>query len=70
MIHVAGPYVDGVQRCARCDDVLCDYRNAAWPDGQDPPEGFAEGAHVKIDKFDYLTQMTTTAEPPDCWRVF
>lgn len=32
MIHKAGPLIDGVQRCTRCDAILTDYRGAQVPD--------------------------------------
>jgi len=47
--HIAGPYRDLVQHCARCGVLLCDDRNAAWPVGDPAPKGWAEGALVCVD---------------------
>ncbi len=69
MIHVAGPFVEWQQRCARCGAMLNDYRNAAWPKGQPAPTGFVEGACVEVFKQEYMTAMTVVDTPPDCEPV-
>jgi hypothetical protein len=43
LIHLAGPYRDGVQGCVRCGIQIADDRLAQWPEGQSPPVGWAEG---------------------------
>lgn len=48
MIHIAGEYVDLVQRCVRCGTVMTDNRGANYPEGQPPPGAWTEGAHVEI----------------------
>ena len=47
-IHVAGEYISGLQRCTRCDAVICDDRDAQVPEGQGFPSGFATGIFVSI----------------------
>lgn len=32
-----------VQRCLICGEIISDYRNAMWPNGQDPPKGWGSG---------------------------
>lgn len=41
--HIVGPFEGGMQFCIICGKVICDYRNACWPSGQEPPQGFSEG---------------------------
>jgi hypothetical protein len=48
--HLAGPYKDLVQVCTRCDEVLTDNRNAAWPVRQDEPRGWKEGTEVVVER--------------------
>lgn len=43
IVHNAGRMVDLVQRCTRCGAVICDYRNAVVPVGEELGSGFAEG---------------------------
>lgn len=69
MIHVAGPLVDWVQRCTRCDVILHDYRGAMMPVGQKPLTGFEEGAHVDMETHPGFRAQTVTEDPPDCERV-
>lgn len=69
MIHVAGPFEDWVQRCSHCNIVLCDYRDAAWPEDQDPPSGFREGEFVQVEKVQYMTSMQVVEGPRDCERI-
>lgn len=48
--HVMGPLHQGVQECARCGEILTDYRDASWPAGQDAPSGLTPGQrYVKSD---------------------
>jgi hypothetical protein len=68
MIHIAGRYLDGVQRCVRCGLILADYRNAAWPVGQEPPSGWTEGSHVVIEGHN-PTFLAITVEPADCETI-
>lgn len=69
MIHVAGPMIEWVQRCTRCDVVLNDYRNAAWPEGQPAPTGFEDGAHIDMETHPGFRAQMITEDPPDCERV-
>ena len=68
-IHEAGPMLGWVQTCKRCGEILSDYRNAAWPDDQPAPGGFAEGDFIEIDnpiggpKYSGVTQTQ-----PNCRR--
>lgn len=48
IVHLAGPYVDLVQKCRRCGSMLSDYRNCAWPEGQPGPSGQEEGALIAV----------------------
>ena len=34
---------DMIQRCILCGEVISDYQNAMWPDGQPPPKGLPAG---------------------------
>lgn len=47
VIHVAGEPVVGVQKCSRCDAVLCDVTNAASIDGKF--YWWSTGAFVGVD---------------------
>jgi hypothetical protein len=64
-IHRAGPFVNLVQRCARCGEVLRDYRNAMYPEGQPPPSGFAAGANIEVVRGN-PTYSGVTSDPPTC----
>ena len=46
--HIAGAVSDCVQQCARCLEILGDYRNMKVPEGQKPPKAWAEGAYLTI----------------------
>lgn len=48
MIHIAGPYVDLVQRCVRCGRVITDNNGAMYPADMPPPGAWTEGAHLEI----------------------
>lgn len=65
MVHIAGPYFAGVQRCTRCQYLLTDNRGAMVPVGQPGPGAWEEGARVEVltgwPKFSQLTDA-----PPDC----
>lgn len=67
-IHVAGPMVDWVQRCARCGEVLSDYRNAMVPEGDPPPCGWAVGAHIEIEGINPI-QSWVTDDAPTCEEI-
>jgi len=42
--HIAGEYLDGVQRCRRCSGVIIDDRGACYiREEGPPPRGFEEG---------------------------
>ncbi len=45
--HIAGPYTDLVQQCARCLCIITDNRNTYYQEGSSPPRGFDEGLVVK-----------------------
>jgi len=48
-IHVAGPMVDLVQKCARCEFVLTDYRGAMCLSSDTRAlSGWAEGSFVTV----------------------
>jgi hypothetical protein len=64
-IHVAGPMIEFVQRCARCGEVLSDYRNAMYPEGDPPPRGWAAGAHIEIER-GFPTFSTVVDDAPTC----
>lgn len=65
MIHVAGDYIEGVQRCERCKVILTDHRGAMVPTGSGPLGCWEPGAHVEVitgnPKYSGLTE-----EPADC----
>lgn len=67
MVHKAGPYIAGLQRCQRCNEILADYRNAAWPEGQSAPTGWEENAHVEVitgnPKYSGLTNDAVDCQP-------
>lgn len=67
-IHEAGPLVNLVQRCTRCGDVLSDYRNTMYPEGDPPPSGWAVGAHIEVDR-GWPVQWWTTDDAPTCEAV-
>ncbi len=49
VVHIAGPMLEGVQRCVRCNAILIDYRNTAIavaPRGVPVLRGWADGAYV------------------------
>ena len=70
-IHIAGSMAGLVQRCALCGEVLSDYRNSMIPEGDQPPRGWAIGAHVEIEginpRSSFVTDDAPTCEevPPD-----
>jgi len=68
MIHVAGDYEDGVQRCDRCGVILTDHRGAMVPVGSGPLGAWEPGAHVEVitgnPKYSGLTD-----EQPNCRRT-
>ncbi len=68
-IHVAGPLEGLVQRCSRCGAILNDYTNAMVPEGSGRLNGFAEGAHVEVQRHEWFGSSTVTAEPADCERL-
>lgn len=55
--HIAGSLTSGVQRCTRCNHILCDYRNSMSPSGSATPQGFPPGAVYM------LGGITTTTVP-------
>lgn len=64
--HVAGFYVDGVQRCSKCMEVLIDRREEQSTDGQDKG-GFAEGSAVlKVSGFVGLDPDPDDLATPEC----
>jgi hypothetical protein len=65
MIHVAGPLIDGVQVCTRCECILTDYRGAMVEAGSPPLFGWAEGAHVEVVE-GWPRSSSVTDAPPDC----
>jgi hypothetical protein len=67
-IHVAGPLVDWVQRCARCGEVLSDYRGSMVPVGDPPPIGWAVGAYIEIEGINPI-QSWVTNDSPTCEEV-
>ena len=67
-IHKAGRLINLVQRCDRCGEVLNDYRNTMYPDGQPPPSGFAVGANIEV-KRGNPRYSGTTDEAPTCEEV-
>lgn len=58
-VHVAGPFVDGLQQCERCGRVLTDLRYEQLPDRA---KAWPLGAHVEISS----SYATTTDDPPTC----
>jgi hypothetical protein len=64
-IHVAGPLVNWVQRCARCGEVLSDYRNAMIPEGDPLPVGWAVGAHIEMEGINPI-RLCVTDDTPTC----
>lgn len=61
--HNMGPMVDGEQRCTRCGLVLWSIRDVAYPTGEDPPGGFAEGV---VTTFGLASRISgLTAGPTD-----
>jgi len=46
MNHLAGQYIDGVQRCVLCGEILVDDRQML-SQGGNPPKGFPEGSVYK-----------------------
>lgn len=42
--HHVGELNEMVQRCVLCGEIINDYRNAMWPQGQPAPTGFASGS--------------------------
>lgn len=53
VVHIAGPMIEGVQKCSRCGVTLIDYRGAAvlvMP-GESTPKlgGWQEGGHILQD---------------------
>lgn len=67
-VHEAGPYLEGLQRCAKCGAVLTDHRNAMVPEGTPPLRGWSLGAHVEIDDGGGMRSYMLTTEPVDCSR--
>lgn len=52
VVHIAGPFEEGVQRCAHCGTILIDYRGTAVmvAEGGTPTlGGWAVSAHVMVD---------------------
>lgn len=68
MIHVAGPMIDQMQRCTRCDAVLTDYRFAMVPADSGPLFGWEEGSSVEITEGNPRMSMVVD-DPPDCEKV-
>ena len=66
VIHEAGPLIDWVQRCTRCDYVISDYRNSAWPENQCQPTGFRAGAFVEVDDGGNPKFSGETTDDPNC----
>lgn len=67
-IHVAGPMREWLQICARCGEILSDYRNAMIPAGDPLPRGWAVGAHVEITR-GVPTQFAVTTAIPTCEEI-
>lgn len=67
-IHVAGPMTGLVQQCSRCGEILSDYRNAMILEGDPPPRGWADGAHVEITR-GFPTQFVVTTDAPTCDEI-
>ena len=65
MIHVAGTFDGLVQRCARCNALLNDYRHAMYPEGDPAPAGWHEGAHIEVLEGNPRAFYVTNA-PADC----
>ena len=63
VIHVAGPMVEWVQRCARCGEVISDYRHSMIPEGDPAPRGWTVGAHVEVDGIQPRLWWLTTDAP-------
>lgn len=62
MIHIAGPLIEGQQRCTRCNWLLTDYANTMVLASDPPLWGFAEGAHIDVEP----GVSVVTKEPADC----
>lgn len=63
IVHQAGPLVDQLQRCVRCDILLVDYRNANLLDTDLPPSGFAEGAAIEMWTGPPRVMLVSSREP-------
>lgn len=65
VVHVAGPVVQDVQRCARCGDVLLDNTGALVAPGSPPPRVMDEGEEVaRLDLG--VTRWTGRRSDPRC----
>lgn len=63
MNHLAGKYINFVQRCILCGEVICDDRGACWADGGNAPKGFAPGPVYKQGN---MTAVGYNEELPRC----
>jgi hypothetical protein len=48
IIHIAGPMIEGVQKCSRCGYVLIDQRLSRDVDRDRLPPGWQEDAQVSV----------------------
>lgn len=67
-IHVAGPMTSLVQRCSRCGVVLADYNGAMVPSSDlgKTLGGWAEGAHIEVQKQEWFSSSHVTELPATC----
>ena len=65
-VHHAGPLIDGVQLCTRCDYVLTDYRGAMLLDSDElGARGWPVGASIEVSA-GVPRFLSTTDDPPNC----
>lgn len=64
--HIAGEYINGLQRCVLCGAVIIDDRRSMTPQGTPPLRGWDEG---ELYMSDGNPQITMKADPSPEYKV-